>query len=297
MGQRSVTGMRWDIALKLGRVSNLPTVWSNVLAAGTLAGASLGDWRTGVLILAMSLFYVGGMYLNDAFDAEIDAEQRPERPIPSGQISRNVVFGLGFGMLAAGAILVIFVAIRPGNSWLGPSLSAITLASMIVFYNWHHKANPLSPVIMGLCRVLVYTTTALCFTAVPPTTLWLGALLLLFYLIGLTYVAKQENFGRVENLWPLALLSAPLLYGATHIGADPIATVLLVALAGWIGVALWLIRRRGKGDIPRAVVSLIAGISLLDALLIATTGEAMTAAIAVGCFALTLFLQRYVSGT
>ena len=64
------------------------------------------------------------------------------------------------------------------------------------------------------------------------------------------------------------------------------------------GGALWTLRRRAKGDIPRAVVSLIAGISLLDALLIAGAGSVLgLAAIALAGFGITLFLQRYVAGT
>ena len=73
--------------------------------------------------------------------------------------------------------------------------------------------------------------------------------------------------------------------------------LVLVALAVWIGVALWLLRRRGPGDIPRAVVSLIAGISLVDALFLAIGGWPGAAALAFACFATTLVLQRWISGT
>jgi 4-hydroxybenzoate polyprenyltransferase len=45
------------------------------------------------------------------------------------------------------------------------------------------------------------------------------------------------------------------------------------------------------------VVSLIAGISLLDALLLASYGAPGLAAVAVGAFVLTLVLQRWVAGT
>lgn len=284
--------MNWQIALQLGRVSNLPTVWTNALAAVVLVGAGIGDARVWLLLVAMSLFYVGGMYLNDAFDADIDAIERPERPIPSGAVSRATVYAAGSSMLVAGIVLVQVAA--PG---IWPLASSLALAAMIVFYNWHHKANPLSPFVMGLCRVLVYTTCGLCFAAVLPGALWLGALVLLCYLIGLTYVAKQENFGRVENLWPLAFLAAPLLFGLAHIAATPVTLLFVVGLAAWIVYAIRLVQRRQPGDIPRAVVSLIAGISLLDALLIASAGDIATALVAVAGFALTLFLQRYVSGT
>ena len=51
-------------AFALGRVSNLPTVWSNVLAGTILAGGTLDPLRTTILMVAMSLLYVAGMYLN-----------------------------------------------------------------------------------------------------------------------------------------------------------------------------------------------------------------------------------------
>src|SRR5262249_31030499 len=73
--------------LALGRVSNLPTVWTNVVAGIALAGGSFTRQMAIRLGIAASLFYVGGMFLNDAFDRGIDARERPERPIPSGRIS------------------------------------------------------------------------------------------------------------------------------------------------------------------------------------------------------------------
>ena len=72
VGQQGVSA-DWGVALRLGRVSNLPTVWTNVLAGGILAGADPAHPLVLVPLLAASLLYVGGMYLNDAFDAEIDA--------------------------------------------------------------------------------------------------------------------------------------------------------------------------------------------------------------------------------
>ncbi|MCB1983241.1 MAG: hypothetical protein KDF63_15490, partial [Rhodoferax sp.] len=61
--------------------------------------------------------------------------------------------------------------------------------------------------------------------------------------------------------------------------------------------ALALLRRRAPGDVPRAVVTLIAGMSVLDAVMLAGAGLVVPAALAVAAFALTLALQRWVSGT
>ena len=67
--------------LVLGRVSNLPTVWSNCLAAWWLAGGGTVE-RLPFLLLGATLLYTGGMFLNDAFDADFDNQYRKERPIP-----------------------------------------------------------------------------------------------------------------------------------------------------------------------------------------------------------------------
>ena len=71
--------MNWTVALRLGRVSNLPTVWTNVLAGTVLAGSIPTPFPMGLLLLAISLFYVAGMYLNDAFDRQFDASEENER--------------------------------------------------------------------------------------------------------------------------------------------------------------------------------------------------------------------------
>jgi len=153
------------------------------------------------------------------------------------------------------------------------------------------------PVLMGLCRVLVYLAVGLAFAVPPPAVLWLGALLLLCYLIGLTYVAKQETLGEVRNLWPLLFLAAPVVYALVVAAASLSSGALFVLFTMWVGVALWFLKRRAPGDVPRAVVSLIAGIALLDAVLIAAAGAPGIAWLAVGGFVLTLALQRLVPGT
>src|SRR5438094_889537 len=86
--QVSGTTQRWIVRtlLMLGRVSNLPTVWSNCLAGWLLGGGGLA-LRFVLLCVGATCLYIGGMYLNDAFDFEFDRAFRRERPIPSVAIS------------------------------------------------------------------------------------------------------------------------------------------------------------------------------------------------------------------
>lgn len=292
--------MRAGVALRLGRVSNLPTVWSNALAGIALAGGDPWQGATVPAVLALSLCYVGGMYLNDAFDRDIDARERPSRPIPAGQIAANTVFAAGFAMILAGLAIIVPTAGLAGAGGMGGAVIAgAALGGAIVLYDWHHKGNALSPLLMGACRVLAYLTAGIAIAGASPPALLLAAGVALSYLIGLTYIAKQETLGRVRNLWPLVFLAAPLPYGIGLLagGGGWAAGLLLLALLAWIALALGLLWRRHPGDIPRAVVSLIAGIALLDALFLAGCGEMAAALLALGCFAATLALQRWVSGT
>ena len=282
--------MNWTIALRLGRVSNLPTVWTNVLAGIVLAGGDPADARGALAGVSLSLLYVAGMYLNDAFDREFDRRERPERPIPSGEVSATTVFGAGFAMMVAALALLTLAG------WRAPA-AGVALAATIVFYDWRHKGNPLSPLVMGLCRVLVYVTAALAVTPGIPGKLWVAAAVALVYLIGLTYVAKQETLRRVENLWPLVLLAIPVLYGVPIAFSSFLGLLLFAAFLAWVLYALSFLIRPGRINVPRAVTSLIAGISLLDALFIVGQGQTALLPVALAAFVLTLALQRFVPGT
>ena len=296
--------VNWRVYLRLGRVSNLPTVWSNTLAGVALAQAPESVWPSksvALLMAAFSLLYIGGMFLNDAFDRHIDARERADRPIPSGQIGAREVFTIGFGLLGAGVLAVAVHAFAVGAGVL-PVVSAVTLAGVIVLYDAWHKGNPIGPILMGACRVLVYVTAALSVTMRREAPVFGGAALLLSYLIGLTYLAKHEGAylaGKMPRLtlrrfWPLALLFIPFLALLPGSFGSVGALLLDIGFLAWLVFTLVDLRRGAPGAIPRTVVRLIAGISLLDAVLV---GPSLGAALAVGAFALTLWLQRFVSGT
>ncbi|KKN14503.1 hypothetical protein LCGC14_0995460 [marine sediment metagenome] len=280
--------MNLQTFLKLGRVSNLPTVWTNAIAGAVLAGVTpIGQIL--VVCLALTLFYVGGMWLNDAFDAEIDARERANRPIPMGQVKVTTVFTVGYAMLAVAIALSFTMGALAG-------VIGIALASAVVLYDWLHKRTVLSPLIMGVTRFLCYLLAAAAVAKITGSAVW-GGLGLLTYIVGLTYAAKQEAYDRLDRAWPLAVLALPLLFGLSQTWSNPLGLVIWGALAVVIAVALRLLFRRNRGDVPKAVVTLIAGISLYDAVLIAGNGFTLLAILTVAGFGLTLLLQRAVAGT
>jgi 4-hydroxybenzoate polyprenyltransferase len=295
-GARAPVDAKWRIWLRLGRVSNLPTVWTNALCGVVLAGAPL-DLRAAMLAAAFSFSYVGGMFLNDAFDRHIDAVERPERPIPRGLVSAGEVFAAGFAMLAVGVALVATAAFAPGGGGFIAVVASFALSGAIVLYDAWHKNNPFSTVLMAACRVLVYMTAALAVSGRVDPPVVKAAALLLAYVMGLTYVAKQENLAQFRNMWPLLPLLVPFLVTAPAVLEAPLAGVIWLVFFAWVSFTVSRLLTKGPGVIPRVVVRLIAAISLLDALVVAAHGHPSAAAVLVVGFPVTLFFQRYVSGT
>jgi hypothetical protein len=278
--------------LRLGRVSNLPTVWTNVIAGATIANAAVNLVDVALVGLAMTAFYVGGMYLNDFFDRDIDARERPGRPIHAGDISAGAVSAIGFALLAVGTALL-------ARFGLLTVLWGLALAAAIVLYDAWHKGNVFAPVIMGLCRALVYLVTGAAVSGEIRFALIAGAMALAAHVIGLTYAAKQENLNQVGRLWPLAILAGPLLLAVPGISSGWLVVVGCLLLGAADIAAVRLLGRRAAPDaVPRAVSMLIAAICLVDALAVAQPGGGiLLACICASGYPLTRLFQKVIPGT
>lgn len=296
MGGRSVVHMNIGTALRLARISNLPTVWTNVLAGAWLSGRSptLGQLVAAGVI--GSLLYVGGMVLNDAFDAEHDIRERAERPIPRGEVEVATVFRWGFALLGA-AVAAAVSFVLAGVVPFGTVLVTLAIAALVVLYDAWHKGNPGAPVLMGSCRAGLYVLGASVVDAAFAPSVLLHGLLLLSYVAGITYVARFESRSALRRQWPLAMLLTPVLGGLASLAMGPgLALLVLGAWGVWVGFAVSQIRRGQAPRIRRGVVALICGISLVDAMFVAPLDVRATL-FAAAAFGLSLWLQRSISGT
>jgi len=197
--------------LLLARISNLPTVWTNVLAAVILAGAPAAAIVPA--IVSVSLFYMGGMFLNDAFDAAFDAAVRSDRPVPAGDVSRREAFLAGGVLIAAGEGLLYWTPYAvPAMAW------GMALAAAITFYDFKHKGQSFGPVVMGLCRALVYAVAAAGAVGAVDQPVVIAAVVMWSYVIALTWVAKNAGLGHAVP-WMLAgicLVDAAMLAAVGH---------------------------------------------------------------------------------
>lgn len=287
-------GQSLSVLLRLGRVSNLPTVWSNCLAGWVLAGGGQSG-RLALVALIATCLYLGGMFLNDAFDADFDRQRRRDRPIPSGQIPEARVWQLG-GLWLGLALLLSAVL---GRTFF---VLAVVLALVIVLYNAIHKRTPLAIVLPGVCRALLYLLAALAAGGPVGAALWCG-LALGVYVAGVSALARRESFPGPAPRWPVLALVAPMVLALMMNGPAPEgpsyrerAFYLSLLLVIWILPALRYVLAGETRPPAFAVSNLLAGIVLVD--LLATAGEPWTLLpVFLLLLAAALLLQRYVPAT
>lgn len=134
--------------LELVRAPAVLTVLGDTLAGGSAAGHALGGRRI-ALPIASACLYAGGMALNDYADRDIDARERPERPIPSGRVSPRRALTAAAALTVAGLGLS---AVGGGRRALGVG---VPLAASIWTYDLLAKRHAVAGALsMGSCRAL-----------------------------------------------------------------------------------------------------------------------------------------------
>ena len=133
--------------LRLMRPANIVTACADILA-GYAAASAHHPAALPLLLLATIGLYGGGVVLNDVFDADLDAIERPERPIPSGIVSRKSAATLG--------ILLLLAAVIAACQWayLSGAVAAATAIAAIIYDRIGKHQSVLGPINMGLCRAL-----------------------------------------------------------------------------------------------------------------------------------------------
>lgn len=255
--------------VRLMRPPNLATAAADVLAGFALTGLAAW-WALPWLVLASVALYAGGVVMNDVFDARLDAVERPERPIPSGEAPRATAALWGAGLLGLGVASAWVVG--PAAAWV-----ALAIAGLALFYDGAAKHHDLAgPLSMGLCRGLNLLLGAM---AAPAAALDHGYLLLipLLYIGAVTTVSRGEVHGgsRGSGFCGLALMGLALA-AAFAVGFGPGGTAFFaVPFLAWLAVrvlpSFWeAFRRPGPGVSRQAVKAGVLSLIVLDAAIAAT---------------------------
>jgi 4-hydroxybenzoate polyprenyltransferase len=175
--------------------------------------------------------YAGGLLMNDYYDAAEDLADRPNRPVPSGAVSRSGVGWAAVGLNGVG--LGAYAATGQGRVFV----VGVVLAAMVWLYNgWAKRVAGLGAFTMGACRALSTLVGAVCgpigtwqmgLPAVVTTGLFIAAV---------THLARFETLReipRVARHLPFIALLPGCLFGAVNASYAP-AKYPAVVLFGYV---------------------------------------------------------------
>jgi len=216
----------------LAELVRLPAVIS--VPGDSLAGAAAAGWpagaRTAFAPAAAACFYLAGMALNDYSDRELDAVERPERPLPSGRITPRYALALAGGLTGAGLLL----ATGLGRRGFGV---AVAVAAAAWSYDLLAKPTPVGPLVMGAARGLDVMLGACGHRAALPAAFATGA-----HTVAVTALARGEVNGSDPVTGWSAVATTASVATATVVGTlvgerrahwrDAVATAGLAALYG-----------------------------------------------------------------
>jgi len=256
---------------QLLRIPNVFTAITDVSIGLIATSALISVWPW--IIISSACLYCSGMAWNDYFDRHIDAQERPDRPIPSGRISPNLARGIAVGLSIVGVASAMIVSTIVAPSSPLPGIISIVLLAMILAYDARLKATPFGPLAMGGCRFLNvclgFSLSALGSLAIVPAAI-VGT-----YVVGITFVAREE-VGRSRKpvlMFGLTLIAAALL-GAILVPTLGLAkgrslAVILISLlaARLVVLSEAALREPSPRYVQSLVRSAILGLIVLDSAL------------------------------
>jgi 4-hydroxybenzoate polyprenyltransferase len=199
---------RWMAALQMMRPANIVTAWADILVGISAAGFVPKDITIDnpqatlipllYLLLATTGLYGGGVVFNDVFDAEIDAIERPERPIPSGRSS------IKSGIVLGSCLLILGIAAALQVSYFSGAI-AFTIAILALLYDAIGKHNPIvGPLNMGCCRG---GNWLLGVSIISPMVVerWYIALIPILYISAITMISRGEVHGGDRGTGAIAI--------------------------------------------------------------------------------------------
>ena len=289
------TGGKGLALLQLVRIPTVFTAMADIFLGFLLTRRSLAPVDTFALLLAASVcIYWTGMILNDYFDRDVDGQERPGRPIPSGRIPAGSALKLGVMLNVAG----LGLAACAGQLSLQ---IALLLTLCVWLYDGVLKKTPLAPLLMGSCRLFNVLLGA---SASPTGTMWWCpqmhvAIGLGIYVCGLTWFARQEakTSARPQLISASFVINAGLatLFGFVHTAPDNSQreTAMFVLAVISVTIVRRLLRAISQPEPARvqtAIKMMLLSLIMLDATLVLFATGAPALAIAVALLMLPAFL-------
>ncbi|RDB06749.1 UbiA-like protein EboC [Runella aurantiaca] len=250
--------------LQLTRPANIVTAIADILAGMAIAQFTFGASPAYWLVLSTVGLYGGGVVMNDVFDAQLDAIERPERPIPSGRVPIRSAAFMGLSLLILGVVSAALFSVLSG-------IIALVVALLAILYDRYAKHSAVfGPLTMGFCRG---GNLLLGMSAVSSSLSewgWL-AMVPIAYIGAITLISQDEVHGGKRR----SLYIAASLYTTVHAiqflvavneGNGAMALLLIVLHALMVGRPLWNAFQNPIGpNIGKAVKAGVLSLIIMNA--------------------------------
>jgi UbiA prenyltransferase family len=217
---------RLSALAELVRAPAALTVPGDVIA-GAVAAGNFRPGRVAGLAASSVCLYWAGMALNDWADREVDATERPERPIPSGRVAPGVALGVAAGLTATGLGLA---AATGGAAALRTSA---VLAATAWGYDLGAKNTMAGPLAMASARALDVLVGA----GAERRRAWRPAAAVGAHILGVTALSRGEVHGGRPSVARAALAATAGIAASTLAGPGP--AVRRVVTTGLTGLFAW----------------------------------------------------------
>lgn len=255
---------------RLVRLPNLPSPLADIALGALAAGWPAGHLSVACLALASVALYAAGMVLNDYFDVAEDCLQRPERPLPRGEVSRRAAGVAGHALLVLGLVFATLSGRFLGGNDPTSGRVAMGLAAAVWLYNAWAKRTILGPIVMGACRGLNVLLGASVAGEPGLSAAWLPSAASFLYIAGLTWFARNDG-GR-SHRWQLAAsaavvaVSLGLTGGTLAVEGNWVAVAAIVGLFAFLGQRVSrALRNPEPASVRPAVGRLLLGYIPFDA--------------------------------
>ncbi|MFL5821462.1 MAG: SCO3242 family prenyltransferase [Solirubrobacteraceae bacterium] len=214
--------------LELLRLPSVLTVPGDSLVGAVWSAEPAKLRRAAPLATASSLLYLSGMALNDYADRQVDARERPGRPIPSGRVSPRLALAIASGLTAGGLAVAFAAGGRRATAVSG------ALAAVVWGYDMALKDTPAGPTTMACARALDVFMGA---SVASPRGALPAAAVTAAHTLTITVVSRREVPGATRAL-PRAALSASAAISAVaamlavRAGQDARGRIVALALLG-----------------------------------------------------------------
>lgn len=211
--------------LQLLRIPNLFTLPGDTVLGYIIAGGLINRSPFPFCITAIIFLYSFGLVTNDLADFNEDSIKHPDRPLPSGRVSRKAA-------KFAAILLLTLALVISARLNIYAFYTALVLASFILLYNFIFKKNSIiGPFTVALCRVLsiIFGFLAAGIEGPIPPMLYIVSFTWMLYFFAISLAAYYETDPERPVRGRFMLFLIPMLWMSTApIGSGALQVVLLM---------------------------------------------------------------------